>query len=489
MAATASSDHRAAPAPVARLDTYPYRHRVRDVMSQPLIVAARDTALGPAIRQMRDTGVSSLVVFDAFVRAAGILTERDAVRALATSGSTALDQPIDAWMSGPVHTVPADAFAYVALGRMSRLNVRHLVAVDSAGHPVGMVTQRALLRLRAGPALVLGDQIAAARGPGDLSPVKTALPGLAGQLLAEGVGGSGVAAVIASVVCDLTARAAELALRDMAEAGWGPPPADWCVLVLGSGGRGESLLAADQDNAIIHAGGAAEDPWFAEVGRRIGDILALAGIPLCKGEVMARNPEWRHTRQGWRDHVDGWIRRKEGESLLNIDIFFDLHPVYGNHALAEELHGHALAAAAGSRLFLRLLAADIEHMHTPIGLFGRIRTQNGRFNIKINGLFPVVTAARVLAIRHRLTALSTADRLAALVARDVLGAADAERLGDAHRVLIETLLEQQIVDIAAGAEPGNQVDPRRLGPAKRRQLKQALQGAELAAAIVQSGVS
>jgi CBS domain-containing protein len=478
-----------APPAVARLDTFPYRHRVRELMSQPLIGAPREASLAAACRQMRAAKISSLVVFDAAGRAAGILTERDAVQAIAASGAAALEESIGAWMSGPVHTVPADAFAYVALGRMSRLDLRHLVAVDGGGHGVGMVTQRAMLRLRAGQALALGDQIAAAQGPGDLAPVKAALPSLAGQLLAEGVGGPGVAAVIASVVRDLTARAAELAQRDMVETGQGGAPAPWCVLVLGSGGRGESLLAADQDNAIIHAGTAADDPWFAEMGRRMTDILAAAGVPLCKGGVMARNPEWRHTREGWRQQVDQWISRKEGESLLNIDIFFDLQPVHGDFALAEDLRAYALRAAAGAPLFLRLLAADLERMRAPIGFFGQIRVKNGRFDIKMGGLFPLVTAARVLAIRNRVAALSTAERLAALVAHNALGAADAERLGGAHRLLTEIHLEQQIADFGAGHPPGNLVDPRRLPSARRRLLKQALQDAELAAAVVQSNLS
>ena len=53
----------------------------------------------------------------------------------------------------------------------------------------------------------------------------------------------------------LTARACELAEAEMAEAGLGEAPAPYALLVLGSGGRGESLLAMDQDNALIYADG------------------------------------------------------------------------------------------------------------------------------------------------------------------------------------------------------------------------------------------
>ena len=52
----------------------------------------------------------------------------------------------------------------------------------------------------------------------------------------------------------MTARAAEIAEAEMIAAGHGPAPADYALLVLGSGGRGESLLAPDQDNALVICG-------------------------------------------------------------------------------------------------------------------------------------------------------------------------------------------------------------------------------------------
>ena len=55
----------------------------------------------------------------------------------------------------------------------------------------------------------------------------------------------------------------------MRERRHGEPPCPYAVAVLGSAGRGESLLAMDQDNAIVFAEGAPggpEDRWFATLG-------------------------------------------------------------------------------------------------------------------------------------------------------------------------------------------------------------------------------
>ena len=239
----------------------------------------------------------------------------------------------------------------------------------------------------------------------------------------------------------------------------------------------------------MHAGGDADEAWFAEAGRRIAETLDRAGIPLCKGGVMAKCPEWRRALTGWHEEIDRWIRKKEGEELLNVDIFFDLAPVFGDRALASELRRHAVAAASRSPLFLRLLAAELDRMHSALGLFGFLRTEQGRFDIKRGGFLPIVTAVRVMALKHGVDALATRDRLSALAARGVVNADDAANLARAYNFLIHRLLDQQTADIAAGVKPSNRVDPRRLHPALKAALRSALRHTDLAAEIMHGALS
>ena len=98
------------------------------------------------------------------------------------------------------------------------------------------------------------------------------------------------------------------------------PAAPWCVLLLGSGGRGESLLSADQDNAIVHAGSEEDDAWFAALGSHLADLLDEAGVRRCQGGIMAANAEWRGSVPAWRERVAGWLRRSAPEDLLHVDI-------------------------------------------------------------------------------------------------------------------------------------------------------------------------
>src|SRR5690606_40439400 len=61
----------------------------------------------------------------------------------------------------------------------------------------------------------------------------------------------------------------------------------------------------------------------------------------------------------------------------------------------EHLRREALAAARSAPLFLRLLAEQSAQLHPAIGLFGRLREQGGRIDLKLGGLLPLVSAARV----------------------------------------------------------------------------------------------
>ena len=188
--------------------------------------------------------------------ALGIFTEGDAIRALAANAD-ASREAIGRFMSAPAQTVFEDDFVYVAIGRMQRLGVRHLPVIARAtGDPVGMVSARSLFKLRSGGGLKLGDGIAVAATAADLRAVHDDFAVLARELRADGIEAHVIAGIESVLIRDMTARAAALAERAMAADGLVPAPGAWCVLVLGSGGRGESLLAADQDNAIVYEDGA-----------------------------------------------------------------------------------------------------------------------------------------------------------------------------------------------------------------------------------------
>jgi CBS domain-containing protein len=149
----------------------------------------------------------------------GILTERDVLRAIASGGTAALDRPVKEFASRPLATVPADAFVYRAIGRMSRLKIRHLGAVDESGRIEGALSARDLLRLRAGEAVALGDEIDESADVHALAAAWAKLPAAARGLVVEGVEARDIAAVISRELGALTRRAAILGEARMREKG------------------------------------------------------------------------------------------------------------------------------------------------------------------------------------------------------------------------------------------------------------------------------
>jgi CBS domain-containing protein len=380
-------------------------------------------------------------------------------------------------MAKPLVAVPADAFVYRAIGRMSRLRIRHLGVVDEAGHVVGALSSRDLLRLRAGEATSLGDEIDDAADARALSVAWAKLPVVAEALLAEGFSGREIAEVISAELRALSHQAAVLAEQIMRERGLGGPPVPYDLIVLGSAGRGESLLAMDQDNAVIFEQGepeGSEDRWFAAFGAHVADILHEAGVRYCTGGVMAKNESWRGSVATWRQRIDQWITRSNPADILSVDIFFDLRPAHGNGGgLAGAVRQAAFAAARGQVAFAKLLVEDIR-APAGLGFFGGIRTEGGRIDLKANGLYGLVAAARAMAIRHHVMERSTPERLAGV--KDIVGVrqSDFDALAEAHGAFLDLIVSQQVEDIAHGTPPSNAVSVKRLSAHDRDRLKSAL---------------
>ena len=260
-----------------------------------------------------------------------------------------------------------------------------------------------------------------------------------------------------------------------------PPPCDYAVLVLGSAGRGESLLAADQDHAIIYADtadspqqAASHQSWFEECGQLIADMLDSAGIPYCPGKVMSSQLEWCRSLTGWQEAIKSWIGKSRPQDLLNVDIFFDFALVHGDVQLAGRLRRMMTERAAANRDFLKLLARNTGGAQAGMTLFGGLKTDNGRFHIKLHILLPLIETLRVLAISRGIEAQNSAARAEALQKTGTLPA-EIGQFSEDIKFSLKLLLRQQIKDISAGLAPSSKIAVEGLSPSERHLLK-AIQG-------------
>ncbi len=460
--------------PSFRIDSYVFQRRLRELMSAPAVFVKSEMTLREAAVTMADRRIGALLVGDSTLPPRGIITERDLLRATAKPSIDLDREKVGATMSAPVASMGPAELLYRALARMDRLGVRHLCVVDDQGIALGMVSQRDLLQHRARGVTVIDDALAVADSVQLLAAAYGQVPQVAAQLSTEGLGGVEVARVVSAELRALSARSVSLALDRLKQEGHGDPPAPWCFFLLGSAGRGESLLGADQDNGLIHWGNDTDDAWFAELGAYVRDYLDEAGIARCKGGVMAANPAWRGTNESWRARISAWLRRARPEDLLNVDIFFDLIPVAGDPAMGRALHADAIEVAAQHPTFLALLAESVQSYTPRFGLFGQPLAEDGRVDLKRNGLLPLVSFARALALRIGSSVRPTPERIRDVLGAGRLGEHDATMLIETHSVLMDHVLRQQLIDLNEGVAPSNRVALANLSRDQRSDLRSRL---------------
>lgn len=281
-------------------------------------------------------------------------------------------------------------------------------------------------------------------------------------------------------------RAIALSLGEMRGQGWGDPPTVFCVLTLGSGARHESLLAPDQDNAMIiadypDARHLEIDGYFQSLGERFTARLDAAGIPLCEGHVMARWPMWRKRLSEWRAQLENWTAERRTKRVQQANILLDFHPVYGDATLAEALAERVAGLVPSSHLFLDEMASLLDELPVALDRFGRLNGDDEgapherAINLKHQGVLPLVNAVRLLALRHAVRPPDTRSRLVSLVMQEVLDAGHARTLTTALERLQGLMLDEQRLALAEGRTPDGWVDIARLGEDQRQLLRYDLQ--------------
>jgi citrate synthase len=117
--------------------------RLGEVMTPDPLTAKPGTSLAEAAALMREKGVGSLVIADDAGKVAGIITERDCVRATA-DGAHPTETKVDAWMTHDPVTMSSDSGITVALDQMMERHFRHIPVSDN-GKLVGIVSFRQLV--------------------------------------------------------------------------------------------------------------------------------------------------------------------------------------------------------------------------------------------------------------------------------------------------------------------------------------------------------
>jgi CBS domain-containing protein len=213
------------------------------------------------------------------------------------------------------------------------------------------------------------------------------------------------------------------------------------------------------------------------MAREVNLALDACGYPLCKGKVMAGNPDCCLTEEGWVDRFEQWMEHGAPEDLLKASIFFDLRPLAGAKSLAAPLRAVITRQARQLPRFRKQLADNALRMKPALNWRGALQAteEDGHswIDLKMGGTAIIVDAARLFALAHGVEATGTRERLEAVAGPMRVSADAAANSVNAFEVLQMLRLRQQVRPDADPDAP-NRVDIDRLGAIDRRLLKEAL---------------
>jgi CBS domain-containing protein len=391
-----------------------------DLPRKTPVAVGEGASLADALAAMHDHGVGSVLVLDAAGAAQGILTRHDVLGRVALA-QRPLGGPVADVMTKPVHTLDARATAQDAVLAMARHGIRHVPVTDARGRVVSIVSERDLFALQRLSLTQVGAAIRAAPDARALVGIAADIRRLASNLLAQGVAARQLTDLITHLNDSLTAQLVRLlAVEHRLDLGRA------CWLAFGSEGRGEQTIATDQDNGLVFLSDdpARDRPAWLALGHAANLALDAAGYPLCKGGVMAGNPDCCLTPEEWRARFERWMAQGGPQDLLNASIYFDLRAIAGRFELADPLRTFVTERARGLPRFLKQLADNALTHGAPLNWLGRIDGE--AIDLKLQGTAIFVDATRLLALAHGIGATGTRQRIAALAQAGHLPSSEAD---------------------------------------------------------------
>lgn len=448
-------------------------------MRQP-IGCAPATPLREAVRLMHEQHVGSIVIVDPAERPLGIFTLRDLRRVVADGVDLA--QAISNLMTPrPFHLAP-DASAFDAAIAMTERHIAHVCLVDHE-KLCGVISERDLFSLQRVDLVHLARTIRHAGKVETLAGLRSDIRLLVDRMLAHGASSTQITHIVTLLNDHTVCRVIELTLDEMGDPGI---PFTW--LCFGSEGRREQTLHTDQDNGILfEAESASESAAIRErllpIAREINQRLAQCGFTLCKGNIMAGNPELCLSRQEWSRRFAGFVLEATPENLLGSTIYFDLRAIWGPDEGCEQLREELLGRIANNSLFQRMMAENALRHRPPVGRFrdfvvARSGADKDTLDLKVQGLTPFVDGARLLALANGISAVGTLERLRALITKGVIEALDGAAYEEAYHFIQQTRMQQHQLQARDELPYSNRVDPDHLNHLDRRILRESFRQAQ-----------
>ncbi|WED21332.1 DUF294 nucleotidyltransferase-like domain-containing protein [Vibrio sp. JC009] len=204
----------------------------------------------------------------------------------------------------------------------------------------------------------------------------------------------------------------------------GKPPVPFSFISFGSNARHDMTLFSDQDNAIVF-----ETPddadlksirrYFLHLAEKVCAMLNQAGYSYCDGLIMASNHQWCLSQKEWEENFSVWVEQASPDSILELNVFFDIRSTYGEAALVDGIQSHIQSLLQKHPQFLPTYAQNCLSYEVPLNTADEIKTEDyeGRESINLKDcLRPMEIFCRLYALKHDIREINTMARLKSMLA-------------------------------------------------------------------------
>ncbi|MGR5284898.1 DUF294 nucleotidyltransferase-like domain-containing protein [Vibrio maritimus] len=269
----------------------------------------------------------------------------------------------------------------------------------------------------------------------------------------------------------------------------GEPPVPFTFISFGSNARHDMTLFSDQDNAIVFDGATLEPTelkqvrrYFLSLAENVCSMLNRAGYRYCEGLIMASNHQWCLSLDEWNRNFERWIADATAESILELNVFFDIRATYGEGALVDAMHDNIQHQLKRQPSFFTTYAHNCLQHEIPLTATKQIKVENHQGQLTLNlkqCLRPMEIFCRLYALKHDIRESNTVTRLKLLAAKQEL---DAPTLRDMLYIfdhIWQLRFMNQIDEYTDLCKVNDDIDLAKLSTLERQHLESVLERVSL----------
>ncbi|MFP4555289.1 MAG: DUF294 nucleotidyltransferase-like domain-containing protein [Bacteroidales bacterium] len=399
----------------------------------------------------------------------GLVTHRDISRRVVAQGGDSSIR-VSEIMSAPVISVSDEDMVMDAFSLMVQHRISYVVVKSKDTEKPSYISLLKLSQLRKDTPEYIVNSIQSSASVYEINSEMERLPYIIRNLVESGTGASTTGKLISKISDTISEKLISDAMADIGE-----PPVPFVFLALGSEGRREQTLATDQDNAIVFKSlGKEKDAhnreYFLKLGSKVCNLLNMAGYPLCKGGVMAMNEEWCMSFDSWQKTITGWVNIPNPQEILNISIFFDFRPVYGDFELANEMHKFCRILLKDKSVFFYNLAQSTINLKLPaIDSF----KEKDEYDIKLP-ILAITSIVRLWSLKYGVGERNTIERMFALETASIFTSELRNELEQGYRFLMLMRIKNQLRQFEHNLDVSNYINPKILSEIEKLTLKKVI---------------